>query len=326
MAEYKTMVTDIGIKKIADATLNGAKVDITEAAVGDGGGQAYVPTTAQKKLKRETWRGPIVYKQINEQDENIIDIKIMLPSDVGGFTVREAGLFDDSGDMIVVCNIPPTEKVIAKSGVANSLTLYMHVIFSDMETVEIKVEPTLDVMTRDEVEEALSNFANSIITENMVIPHTGWINSTDPTHSGEYQRDVPMEQALLKHFPCVHILEPSREIARAAGLSSENDAVDHAIRFWAKRVPSEDMTANVALLFPQRDGSASGGGGEGGGGTPGEYVLPVATDTRLGGVKVGGGRGINITPDGTLSTPAMLNENIATDEDAKSLINEIFGE
>ncbi len=151
MATFKTIVTDVGQRKITEATLNGGKVNIVKAAVGDGGGNFYTPTTGQTELKRETWRGDIAFKQINENDRKVIDVKVIIPADVGGFTVREAGLFDDEGDMIVVCNTPSTEKATIAIGSASTLTLFMHIIFSDMNAVNIRVEPTIDVMTHDEV-------------------------------------------------------------------------------------------------------------------------------------------------------------------------------
>ena len=151
MATFKTLVTDVGQQKITAATLNGGKVNIVKAAVGDGGGNFYTPTTSQTELKRETWRGDIAFKQINEDNRKVIDVKVIIPAEVGGFTVREAGLFDDEGDMIVVCNTPSTEKATVAIGSASTLTLFMHIIFSDMNVVNIKIEPTIDVVTHDEV-------------------------------------------------------------------------------------------------------------------------------------------------------------------------------
>ena len=55
-----------------------------------------------------------------------------------------------------------------------------------------------------------------------------------------------------------------------------------------------DMDATLALL------SSSGNGQTGGGGT---YVLPVATETTLGGVKIG--EGLTVTPDGTASVEGV---------------------
>lgn len=51
--KFKTIVTDAGKAKITNAVLNGQKVDIVTAVVGDGGGSYFVPTPDMEELKRE---------------------------------------------------------------------------------------------------------------------------------------------------------------------------------------------------------------------------------------------------------------------------------
>ena len=75
------------------------------------------------------------------------------------------------------------------------------------------------------------------------------------------------------------------------------------------------MAATVALL------SGGSGGSSGGGGA---YVLPVATKTRLGGVKIGDN--ISVTADGTISaTGASVSEDdMASTADTGELLDEVF--
>lgn len=108
--KYKTLVTDIGKEKMTNAILNGKKVNVVMAAVGDGGGSYYLPTADMTALVHEVWRGAIASKEINSKSSNMVDVKFVLPGTVGGFTAREAALIDDEGDMIAVCNLPDTEK------------------------------------------------------------------------------------------------------------------------------------------------------------------------------------------------------------------------
>lgn len=64
------------------------------------------------------------------------------------------------------------------------------------------------------------------------------------------------------------------------------------IRFYAKNAPSSDININLSLLLPSGnmiDSSV-------------EYVLPTATASRLGGVKIGGG--VDVQEDGTISVSA----------------------
>ena len=87
MADTKffAVVTDLGTKEMMEAVTQGKKVNITQFAVGDGGGQYYVPDTAMEGLRNEVWRGGIGACRISEESENIMIAEATIPSSVGGF-------------------------------------------------------------------------------------------------------------------------------------------------------------------------------------------------------------------------------------------------
>ena len=77
--------------------------------------------------------------------------------------------------------------------------------------------------------------------------------------------------------------------------------------------PLGDMSATVALWAP---------GGTAGGGSA--YVLPVATATRLGGVKIGSG--VSVSADGTISasTSGITQDEVVSAADTDKMLDEIF--
>ncbi len=154
--KYGALVTDIGRVKMADAVLNGEKVNIVHLAVGDGGGSYYLPEAGQTALRGEKWRGEIAYKEIDSDSPNVLNIRGIVPTDVGGFTIREAGLFDDEGALIVAANLPDTEKAVILEGISASLDIMLHVIFTDMDAVEITVNPDLDTISHEEAAQMLT--------------------------------------------------------------------------------------------------------------------------------------------------------------------------
>ena len=89
---YYSIVTNIGEQLMTQAIAAGAKVNITEIAVGDGMGEYYKPDATQTELKNELWRGAINSCVISPDSSNIIVIAAVIPGDVGGFTVRELSL------------------------------------------------------------------------------------------------------------------------------------------------------------------------------------------------------------------------------------------
>ena len=71
---YGTLVTDCGIQLIAAAVMEGKKINITDLAVGDGGGSYYKPNSTMTALKGEKWRGKVNRVEINEKSPNMIDV------------------------------------------------------------------------------------------------------------------------------------------------------------------------------------------------------------------------------------------------------------
>lgn len=153
---YGTIITSEGAALIAECILGGTSLTISEAAVGDGNGAYYVPTVDQTALKNEKWRGDIASAEISATTPNMIDVKIVVGDEVGGFTVREASIYSEGGTMIAVCNLPDTEKVAISGGVSGKLTLLMHIIVADISVVDFIINPALDTVTAEELADAVS--------------------------------------------------------------------------------------------------------------------------------------------------------------------------
>ncbi len=153
---YKSLITDIGNAKMTRAILEGRKVNIVEMRLGDGGGSYYMPATAATTLVNEVWTGEIASKTINEASPNIIAVKTVIPSTVGGFTIREASLHDDEGDMIAVCNMPEIAKATLPDGISSSLDIVMNILLSNVDAVEFVINPTLDPASREDLAQAMA--------------------------------------------------------------------------------------------------------------------------------------------------------------------------
>ncbi len=149
---YFTIVTDSGTKKMFEALNEEKKVSIAEFAVGDGGGEAYSPTKEMEALKNEVWRGSVKSCYVSEESENLLITESVIPSDVGGFTIREMGIFDTEGTLIAICNTPETHKVKITDGVVHEMTLSMEIALSNTDSVELIVDPAVVTATKKDVE------------------------------------------------------------------------------------------------------------------------------------------------------------------------------
>lgn len=151
--KYYSVLTDVGIAKIANATVLGNKVDITHFAAGSGGGNFYSPQTTQTALKEEKWRGAVTKFERNKTSPNMIDVFAIMPTSVGGFTIREMGIFDRDGDLISIANCPDIEKVAISEGVSAEIELNTQLIISNTDNFVFKVDPTVIIATKADIDE-----------------------------------------------------------------------------------------------------------------------------------------------------------------------------
>jgi len=154
-----------------------------------------------------------------------------------------------------------------------------------------------------------------IASVDLVIPTTGWVADTDTNEV--YALCVDMASEIIKEdmIPILTIHPSGDEIARECDMSTAARTIDGALRVYAQKAPAENINCSLTLLAV---GGSTGGNGEGG-----TYVLPTATATRLGGVKIGDG--IDANSDGTISVDsnAVAEKVIASPEEVKAMLEEV---
>src|SRR5574344_1963180 len=157
--EFYSIVTDFGFQKQMNSLNNGVAFDLYEIALGDGNGEYYEPVSTQTQLKHEVWRGVITTCEW-EQDKFYCVVNV--PANDGGFYIREAGVFDNSGNMIAITKFPETYKQTPDSGTVKQLTIRIEVHFLNNEIAPLIVNPDIQTATKTELDalevEIQSNF------------------------------------------------------------------------------------------------------------------------------------------------------------------------
>lgn len=142
--EFYSIVTDFGAQKQINCLLNGSGFDIKYLAVGDGNGNYYTPQSSQTQLVKEKWRGPV---SSCEQIGNKLYAVAYIPSTVGGFTIREAGIFDTLGNLLVVGRFPETVKQSPDSGTIKELTIKVEMGLVNTDIFSLIVNPNVSTAT-----------------------------------------------------------------------------------------------------------------------------------------------------------------------------------
>ncbi|WP_339541225.1 phage tail protein [Pseudomonas sp. RA_5y_Pfl1_P24] len=149
MADYYTLLTDAGIAYETACKAAGVPIKLAHMSVGDGNGAVYNPDASAKALKREVWRGPLNALFQDEKNANWLMAEVTIPSDVGGWYVREAGLWTDTGILYAVVKYPESYKpVLATSG--SGKEFYIRSIFetSNAAVVTLLIDDTVVKATR----------------------------------------------------------------------------------------------------------------------------------------------------------------------------------
>lgn len=137
---YKTVITDKGAERITAALLpDGEKLRITHFAVGDGNGSTPTPDVSQTALVHEVYRGEVSNIHIDVDDTTRIVVEGIIPAGQGGFWVREIGLYDDQGELVVVGNAPEGYKPLPSEGAGRVLNCQVFVVVSNTDAIELKV-------------------------------------------------------------------------------------------------------------------------------------------------------------------------------------------
>ncbi|EPL7867066.1 phage tail protein [Citrobacter freundii] len=182
--KFKTIITTAGAEKLAAATVpGGKKVNITVMSVGDGGGTLPEPNAGQTKLINEVWRHALNKISQDSRNSNYIVAELVIPPEVGGFWMRELGLYDDEGALIAVANMAESYKPELAEGSGRAQTCRMVIIVSSIASVELSIDSTMVMATQDYVDDKLAEHEKSRNHPDATLNEKGFVQLSSVTDS-----------------------------------------------------------------------------------------------------------------------------------------------
>lgn len=151
MPEYYNVTTNLGDAEIANAIATNTKLDITHVAFGDGNGSVPTPNKTRTSLLREVHRQAVTKYERHVTNSNWIVIETIIPSGVGGFTIREMGIIAN-GKLISHGSHAPFEKVADPSGVSEYRLRFTQNV-TDGSVVELTLDESLIYATQAWIDE-----------------------------------------------------------------------------------------------------------------------------------------------------------------------------
>lgn len=266
--KFYAIVTNLGAAKIANAVSLGTKLNITQMAVGDGGGTLPTPNASQTKLVNEVRRAALNSLTVDENNSSQIIAEQVIPETEGGFWIREMGLFDADGVLIAVANCAETYKPQLQEGSGRTQTMRMIIIVSSTDAVTLKVDPAVVLATRKYVDDALivvRGYADNLLAAHLKSsdPHTQYAPKASPTLTGTPKAPTPattkndtqiattaFAQALMQ----AHVADsdPHTQYLPKTQLSSATDSNSEEQAATPKAVKAANDNANARVPQTRR--------------------------------------------------------------------------
>ncbi|QDD91322.1 phage tail protein [Pseudomonas oryzihabitans] len=159
---YYAILTAIGEAKLANAAALNTTLKIAKMAVGDGGGAVPTPTRTQTALAGEWYRAGLNTLIVDPNNGSQIIAELVIPEATGGNWIREMGLYDSDGNLIAVANTPPSYKPQLAEGSGRTQVLRMILVVSSTSSVELKIDPSVILATRQYVDMATQQASEAV--------------------------------------------------------------------------------------------------------------------------------------------------------------------
>ena len=182
--KFRTLITDIGLAKLAATTAPGGKpVRLTHMAVGDGNGELRQPQKNQTSLYNEVWRQSVNRVFTDPENPNRLIAELVIPPETGGFWVREIGVFDDTGTMIAVGNTAESYKPTREEGSGRAQIFRAVITVTSDAVVELVMDTTTILPTTDYIDEKMAEHARSRNHPDATLTEKGFTQLSSDTNS-----------------------------------------------------------------------------------------------------------------------------------------------
>lgn len=131
MSDYYALVTTTGLAKLAALPV-GETLTLTHMAFGN---STIDPTEDMTSLHSEQHRCALLNVEVESTNPNHLAAEAVIDSTVGGFWIREVGIYDEDGDLFAVGKYPATYKPETTEGTVKELGVRMILAVSNAEDV-----------------------------------------------------------------------------------------------------------------------------------------------------------------------------------------------
>ena len=154
-SQYYNVTTNNGDAKIANAIATATKLNITHVVFGDGNGSVPTPDKSRTAMVNEVYRVAPSNYYLHPTIANRLIVEAIIPSDVGGFYIREVGLIADTTVLISDGSVAPIFKEASTDGTREyRLKFAINIVNSSI--ANITLDSSLIYVTQDTIVDNLT--------------------------------------------------------------------------------------------------------------------------------------------------------------------------
>ena len=142
---YATIITKLGKAAISKAIADREQISLTKMGVGQ---SKDVISDEWETLPEEAQKFSISDIGVKEDDANIVIVQGILEASVGGFVIRQVGIYGADDKLFAVANVPETIKPRLSEGAAKDLTINFYIALSDTGVINLTVEESSKFASR----------------------------------------------------------------------------------------------------------------------------------------------------------------------------------
>lgn len=186
--DFYTVVTTGGKSKITRSLAQSTILELTSFAVGDGGDGYYDPDVEQTELMNETYRGKISKIYVDKEYENRLIMECAIPSDSGGYYIREIGIFDANKNLFAVGRIPESYKPIEDEGSTRDFYIKVVLEVDNLEEKQLIIDSNTSIVSYEYLESVHNQDPDA---------HYRMIDAdkVDGFHAGNEENQVPVSNS-----------------------------------------------------------------------------------------------------------------------------------
>ena len=164
MAKYTAVFTTYGTQVLAKAIANNQPLRVTHFAVGDGNGREVTVSASQERLVNEKHRATISAVSLDPRNNKQVIFELTIPEDIGGFYIREMGVFDANNKLVAYANCPESFKPTLASGSGKVQVMRMILLVASSNAVTLTVDDSVIFVTRGQLtpQTITANSANGV--------------------------------------------------------------------------------------------------------------------------------------------------------------------